>query len=109
MNKIRTLAIYKVKIVFNSIGNKNPYNVVRVTNSNYFISDKDRPTTGVPSKPTEAVKVRVIVVSVGVALISVGFVVLVAICLKRRLNYVLRFAYRKLEVDMSLLETAADL
>jgi len=63
----------------------------------------------VPTKPTEAVKVWAIVVSVVVTLIILGIIALVAICLKRRLNHGLGFAYRKQEEDMSPLETAADL
>ena len=78
-------------------------------NSNYLISDKEKPTDEVPSKPTEGVKKWVIVVSVVVALIIVGLIVVVAICMKWRLNLVPRFGYKRQEEDMSPLETAADL
>jgi len=90
--------------------NHSNYDSVRVTNSNSFISDEEKPTDEAPSKPTEtSVKVWVIVVAVVVPLIIVGIIVLVAICLKWRPNRVPKFGYRKQEEDMLPLETEADL
>ena len=62
-----------------------------------------------PSKPIEGVKVWVIVVSVLMALIIVGLILLIAIWMKWRLNRVPRFGYRKQDDDTSPLELAAEL
>lgn len=63
-----------------------------------------------PSKPTaEGVKVWVIVVSVLMTLILGGLMVLIAVWMKRRLDLVSRFGYKKQDDDMSPLEPAAEL
>lgn len=62
-----------------------------------------------PSKPIEGVKVWVIVVSVLMALIIVGLIVLIAIWMKWRWHRIPRFGYKKHEEDMAPLETAAEL
>ena len=63
-----------------------------------------------PRKPTaEGVKVWVIVVSVLMTFILVGLMVLIAVWMKRRLDLVPRFGYKKQDDDMSPLESAAEL